>query len=100
MLNFAKTKMYILHYMDMPLYHHLRFYLTTIYLEDSESGNITAFFAQFPDAVAQGRTKEEAKDLLIEIFPVMMEDKQQEFVQEIYKTPGSKMTFENQMITA
>ena len=85
--------------MDIPL-HHLKFYLSIIYLEDSESGDITAFFAQFPDAVAQGRTKEEAKNLLTEIFPVMMEDKQEEFLKEIYNNPASKMTIEKQIVTA
>lgn len=86
--------------MDMQELHHLTFYLTTVYLEDIETGDITAFFAQFPEAIAQGRTKEEARNFLAEIFPVMMEDKQDEFIKGLYKNPSSKMTFEKQIITA
>lgn len=84
----------------MPLFHHLSFYLTVVYLEDQDSGDFTAFYAQFPDAIAQGRTKEEAKNLLIEIFPIMMEDKHEDFFKEIYKNPGSTMTFEKQTVNA
>lgn len=84
----------------MPLFHHLSFYLTIIFVQDDDSGDFTAFFAQFPEAVAQGRTKDEAATLLTQIFPVMMEEKHEEFVQEIYKNPGQHMTYEKQIINA
>ncbi len=35
------------------------FHLTIIFLEDENTGTVTAFFAQFPQASAEGRNKEE-----------------------------------------
>lgn len=57
----------------------LSFCLTTVFLEDEKTGDITAFYAQFPDASAQGRDKDEAKKLLDEIFPHMLREKGEEF---------------------
>lgn len=79
---------------------HLMFYLTVVYIKDNETGDITAFYAQFPDATAQGRTKKEATNLLNEIFPIMMEEKQEQLLKEIYKTFGSDISFERQQVTA
>ncbi|HXL55966.1 MAG TPA: hypothetical protein VN958_06905 [Chitinophagaceae bacterium] len=63
------------------------FYLTTVFLEDEKTGDVTAFFAQFPEASAQGRNEEEAKKLLYEIFPIMLEDKGEEFVKQFHSAP-------------
>lgn len=86
--------------MDMSAYHHLTFFLTVVYLEDEKTGDVTAFYAQFPEATSQGKDKEEAKMLLNEIFPLMMEDKQQELIDLIQRNPGSLMTYEQQTIIA
>ena len=58
----------------------LSFYLSLITVQDEKSGDYTAFFAQFPDASAQGRSAEEAKKLLFEIFPILLNDKKEEFL--------------------
>lgn len=75
----------------------LMFNLTTVFLEDDKTGNITAFFAQFPDASAEGRNKEEAEKLLMEIFPIMLEEKKEQFLKEF---PSSPMTFEDKKVYA
>lgn len=62
------------------MFRKLSFYLSLVLLKDNETGEYTAFFAQFPDASAQGRNEEEAKKLLFEIFPSMLEDKRDEFL--------------------
>jgi hypothetical protein len=56
----------------------LQFYLKIVFLEDKKTGDVTAFFAQFPEAAAQGRNEDEAQKLLYEIFPHMMKDKAEE----------------------
>lgn len=61
-------------------HHQIDFYLTTVCVEDEKTGDVTAFFAQFPEASAQGKDENEAKQLLYEIFPVMLEDKGDEFI--------------------
>jgi hypothetical protein len=56
----------------------LQFYLKIVFLQDKKTGDVTAFFAQFPDAAAQGRNEDEAQKLLFEIFPHMMKEKEDE----------------------
>jgi len=68
--------------------HEFAFFLTTVFVKDKKTGNITAFFAQFPEASAEGRTKKEAKKLLEEIFPIMIEDKGKEFIEKFHSVPN------------
>lgn len=49
-------------------------------IQDEKSGDYTAFFAQFPDASAQGKSQDEAKKLLFEIFPYLLVQKKEEFL--------------------
>lgn len=58
----------------------LKFYLTLVCQEDAQTGDFTVFFAQFPEASAQGRTREEAELLLEQIFPYVLADKRDEFI--------------------
>lgn len=58
----------------------LKFYLSLVFQQDEKTGDFTAFYAQFPEACAQGRSKEEAKTLLDKIFPYLLEDKKEEFI--------------------
>ena len=51
----------------------LKFYLSLVLQQDEKTGDFTAFYAQFPEAAAQGRTQEEAKLLLDQIFPYLLE---------------------------
>lgn len=60
----------------------LQFYLSLVFEQDENTGDFTAFYAQFPEASAQGRSKEEAKRLLDEIFPCLLNDKKEEYLKE------------------
>ena len=76
------------------------FYLTTVFLENEKEGTVTAFFAQFPQASAEGRSKDEARQLLQEIFPIMLEDKAEEYIQKFHRTATQAITFEKQAVHA
>lgn len=52
--------------------------LKAILIGDKNSGGFSAFFAQFPEAMAQGSNQDEAMKNLVEIFTVMLLDKSQE----------------------
>lgn len=56
------------------------FELTIILVPDKKSGHYSAFFAQFPEAIASGKTEQEAQLNLFDIFRVMLEDKKQEIL--------------------
>lgn len=58
----------------------LKFSLSLVFQQDEKTGDYTAFYAQFPEATAQGRTKEEAKILLDQIFPYLLQEKREEFL--------------------
>lgn len=75
--------------------HDLIFYLTPVYIIDEKTGDITAFFAQFPEAAAQGRDKDEAKKLLFEIFPHMLNDKKEQFLKDFHPTPKQTITYDD-----
>jgi predicted RNase H-like HicB family nuclease len=77
---------------------HLSFYLTVVYEQDEKTGDITASFAQFPEAASQGRTQSEATKLLYEIFPYLMQTKKDEFLK--YHPATSNMTFAEQKVQA
>ena len=53
----------------------LQLTLTGIIVSDESSGQFTAFFAEFPEAIACGETKEAAHQNLFQIFTIMLEDK-------------------------
>ncbi len=76
---------------------HLNFYLTLVFTHDEKTGDFTACYAQFPEASAQGRTQEEAKKLLDEIFPYLMKDKKDEFVRYHDNCPGGITYSDRQM---
>ena len=59
---------------------HIKLYWSLVFQTDESSGDITAFYLQCPEASAQGRTKEEAKALLHEIFPYALKEKKEEFL--------------------
>lgn len=54
--------------------------LTIILVPDKTSGHYSAFFAQFPEAIASGKTEQEAQLNLFNIFKIMLEDKKQEIL--------------------
>ncbi|QEC76867.1 type II toxin-antitoxin system HicB family antitoxin [Mucilaginibacter ginsenosidivorax] len=52
--------------------------LTGIMISDAEKTEITAYFAEFPEVIAQGSNTQEAKKNLLEAFRIMLEFKQSE----------------------
>ena len=73
--------------------------LTAIFVQD-KSGGFSSFFAEFPEAIAQGSSKEEALSNLKDIFSLMLNDKKQEMESEI-KFKGVEYTTEHlKMATA
>lgn len=59
----------------------VNFFLSLVLIQDQVTGDYTAAYAQFPEASAQGRTKEEAILLLNEVLPFALEDRTSEFMQ-------------------
>ena len=73
----------------------LMFFLTPVFIVDEKTGDITAFFAQFPEVASQGRDKEEAQKLLFELFPHMLNDRKEEFFTKFHLThPASPVTYD------
>lgn len=54
------------------------FELTLVVVPDKKTGRYTAFFAQFPEAIAVGENENQAQDRLFEVFTVMMLDRKNE----------------------
>ncbi len=52
--------------------------LTGIMISDTENKGITAYFAEFPEVIAQGNSTQEAKANLLDAFRFMLEFKQSE----------------------
>lgn len=51
--------------------------LNAILIPD-DSGGFSAFFAQFPEAIAEGDNEQEAMQNLLEIFSIMLKDRSEE----------------------
>lgn len=54
--------------------------LTGIIVPDERTGLYSAFFAEFPEAIAQGESVEDAQKNLQELFVVMLQDKKGEAI--------------------
>ncbi len=52
--------------------------ITAILIQDTLSKGYTAYFAEFPEAIAQGETVEEAKLNLLDAFQSIMEFRNEE----------------------
>ncbi len=50
-----------------------KFNLTGIFVEDPKSKGVTAFFAQFPNIIAEGDTEEDAAQNLLHLLKVSFE---------------------------
>jgi predicted RNase H-like HicB family nuclease len=56
--------------------------LTAIFVQD-KNGGYSSFFAQFPEAMAQGHNEEEALNNLLDVFQVMLDDRKYEAEQKV-----------------
>lgn len=52
--------------------------ITGILIQDPEDQGFTAYFAEFPEVIAEGNTEKEAKSNLIHALKVMLEIKRSE----------------------
>lgn len=55
--------------------------LTGVLVPDS-SGQYSAFFAEFPEAIASGETEEEAQSNLLQLFMTMLNDRKGEVMKD------------------
>lgn len=53
---------------------------TGVIVQDEQTKNFTAFVAEMPEVIAEGRNSEEAMDNLMEAFGVINEFKKEEFM--------------------
>ena len=60
-----------------------KFEFTIIIIPDEKSGQFTAFFAQFPQAIAIGDTVEEAQINLIDITNKMLNDQKNQIITQV-----------------
>jgi predicted RNase H-like HicB family nuclease len=54
--------------------------LTGIIVPDERTGQFSAFFAEFPEAIACGDSVEEAQGNLYNLFQVMLQDRKEEVI--------------------
>ena len=66
----------------------IKLFLTLVFTKNEKTGDVTAFYAQFPGATSQGRTEQEAENLLDEILPYILIEKKDEFL-KYHQTPDS-----------
>lgn len=59
--------------------------LTMIFVPDGTTGRFSAFFAQFPEAIAVGQSEDDAEKRLLSLFSVMMNDRKEETFKELDK---------------
>lgn len=56
----------------------IEFELTMVIVPDKKTGRYSAFFAQFPEAIAVGDDEKDAQNRLMNIFIVMMDDRKRD----------------------
>ncbi len=64
--------------------------LTGILIEDEKDRGYTAYFAEFPEAIADGANEEEAKQNLFEAFKIMLETRRLESYSDDITSGGIK----------
>jgi predicted RNase H-like HicB family nuclease len=67
--------------------------LTGILIKDSNDRGFTAYFAEFPEAIADGKTENEAESNLIDAFKIMLETRKHENSEE--QTPFGNIIEKN-----
>lgn len=65
----------------MQMSHNIQ--LTGVLIEDEKKQGFTAFLAEMPDVIAEGRTQEEALQSLFETFNFVMQFKRDELAERM-----------------
>jgi len=68
--------------MSKPNSDHQAIELTMIIVPDAKTGRYSAFFAQFPEAIAVADDEAKVQKSLVKIFSTMMSDKAQEVLKD------------------
>ena len=58
--------------------------LIGILIQDPEDNGFTAYFAEFPEVIAEGNTEAEAKTNLIHALKIMLETKRSEMTSDVH----------------
>ena len=66
--------------------------LTGILIRDEQAGGYTAALAEFPEAIAEGRTPEEAEKNLFEAFLTIIQYRKDEFMAEMKSSNDDNIT--------
>lgn len=64
--------------------------ITGILIQDPDDNGYTAYFAEFPEVVAEGNSEDDAKKNLIEALKIMLEIRRSEMITEM--NHGSKVS--------
>ncbi len=62
--------------------------LTGIIIQDVDNRGYTAYFAEFPEAIADGTNQDDVKENLIDAFKIMLETRRLENYQENIEMGG------------
>lgn len=68
--------------------------------QDVRTGNWIAYIKQFPQAIGAGKDKEEAQSHWLEIFNVMLEEREYDIKQQIVEKYMGHIEFDNLKISA
>jgi hypothetical protein len=69
--------------------------LTTVMEQDKRTGFFTAYYKQFPQAIAYGKTETEAELSLIDICQIMFNERKGEIKQELIENYIPKADLES-----
>jgi predicted RNase H-like HicB family nuclease len=61
--------------------------LTAVFVEDPTEGGFTGFFKEFPNAIAEGETQEEAQNNLFKTLSFMLQFNREENETDFIKRP-------------
>lgn len=68
--------------------------LTAIFVQDSNDNGFTGFFAEFPEAIAEGDTEEEVQKNLFEALSIMLKFNKEELEEQRALNPAQKNVIE------
>ena len=66
------------------------FELTWILIKDKATSYYSAYFAEIPEAVAQGKTQKEAKEHMLQIIPFALQDRKEDTLRKYGNTTDYK----------
>jgi predicted RNase H-like HicB family nuclease len=77
-----------------------KFELTALFIPDKKTGYFSAFFAQFPEVIAQGKNEADAESNLYDIFAVMLQDRKRENMKRVCEGEENYTSKNVKLVTA